>query len=338
MRKPFSIGSVNKVSYNGGKKKVNKVTEVTNQFQDTVGDTRGIIFNIQRYSIHDGPGIRTIVFLKGCPLRCSWCSNPESQNPWPEIAHSDSLCNKCGKCIEVCPTRAISTRDGQVLIDRNLCTNCGKCFDVCVPEALKLYGKEMTAREVFREIEKDAEFYRESGGGVTASGGEPLFQPVFLAALFKLCREEGIHTAIETTGCVSLKALKTVLPVTKLVLFDFKHAYSEEHKKWTQQTNKIILRNLRFLAESGTPLILRVPLIPGFNDSNEVLQAIANLAKQYVKAPKVHLLPYHRFGMGKYGMLDRHYELESLTRQSDAELERAKEIFVSSGIETRIVG
>jgi pyruvate formate lyase activating enzyme len=238
----------------------------------------------------------------------------------------------------VCEAGAISLHEKSIIIDRERCTNCGKCTDVCIPEALKLYGKETKAGEVFKDIEKDAEFYRESGGGVTASGGEPLFQPDFLAALFTLCQNAAIHTAIETTGCVSLEALKKVLPYTNLFLFDIKHAYADDHKKWTKHNNELILRNLKYIVDSGVPVIVRVPLIPGVNDTEEVLKAIAKLVLKYLKVPKVHILPYHRFGMGKYGMLDRQYKLAELTRQSDEELQRDKQIFASAGIDCQIVG
>jgi pyruvate formate lyase activating enzyme len=305
---------------------------------EKIEDIKRIIFNIQRYSIHDGPGIRTTVFLKGCPLRCSWCSNPESQNPWLEIAHGDSLCNKCGKCVDVCPRQAISVGDNGIKIYRDRCNNCGQCVEVCLPEALKIYGKEMTAWEVFCEVKKDAEFYRDSGGGITASGGEPLYQPTFLAALFQLCRNNGIHTAIETTGCVDPEALKQVLEYTDLILFDFKHVYSDEHMKWTKQPNEHILDNLRLAIETGIPLIIRIPLIPGINDTDEVLEAIAIRVKEELKELKVHLLPYHRFGMGKYEMIDRKYMLSDLTRQSNEELERCKNIFTAQGIHCEVVG
>jgi pyruvate formate lyase activating enzyme len=320
--------------------KVNELKDSSTQAKEIRDDAKGIVFNIQRYSIHDGPGIRTIVFLKGCPLRCVWCSNPESQNPYLEIAHSDSLCTKCGKCVTACTFQAITLNpNGKgVIINRERCTNCGKCLEVCFPGALKFYGQEMTAREVFREVEKDAEFYRDSGGGVTASGGEPLFQPVFLASIFRLCQNNGIHTAIETTGCVGTDALKIVMPYTDLLLFDFKFASSAAHKKWTNQPNERILANLKFAIDNKIPLIPRIPLIPGVNDTDRDLKEIADWVLKNIPNPLVHLLPYHKFGMGKYAMLDRQYKLDSLSRQTEVDLQHAKTIFESAGIGTQIVG
>jgi pyruvate formate lyase activating enzyme len=301
-------------------------------------DVEGIVFNIQRFSIQDGPGIRTTVFLKGCPLRCAWCSNPESQNFRPEIVHRDSSCTRCGLCISVCPEKAISLRDKGVSIDRKLCTNCGDCIGVCVPGALKILGQTMSAGEVFREIKKDADFYWNSGGGVTASGGEPLAQPDFVAALFKLCQDTGIDTCIETSGCASTEALEKVLLYTSLILYDVKMGDSGPHRKWTGAPNKEILLNLEKAIASGVPVTIRVPLIPGINDSNEELKKIARIAADLPKkSVKVELLPYHRFGMGKYQQLDREYELTELTTQNAPEIQKMKDLFVSYGLECEVV-
>jgi pyruvate formate lyase activating enzyme len=306
--------------------------------QKSLEDTEGIVFNIQRFSIQDGPGIRTTVFLKGCPLHCTWCSNPESQNFGPEIVHRDSLCNKCGLCIGACPEKAISIQDKGVSIDRKICTNCGDCLSVCIPGVFKVLGQTMSAGEVFRKIKKDADFYRNSGGGVTASGGEPLAQPDFVAALFKLCQDNGIDTCIETSGYASAKALEKVLPYTSLVLYDVKLGDAKSHRKWTGVSNKKILLNLGRAIASGVPVTIRVPLIPGINDSNQELKKIARIAADLQKKPgKVELLPYHRFGIGKYQQLDREYELPELTTQKEPEIQRMKGLFESFGLECEVV-
>jgi pyruvate formate lyase activating enzyme len=306
--------------------------------QENPEDVKGTVFNIQRFSVQDGPGIRTTVFLKGCPLRCAWCSNPESQNAWPEIVHRDSLCNKCGRCADVCDVKAISFNERGVSIDRELCTNCGKCAAVCVPGALKILGEEMTAGEVFRQVKKDEQFYRESGGGVTVSGGEPLFQADFVAALFRLCREKGIPTCIETCGLAGRQAWEKVLPYTDLVLYDVKLSDPASHQRWTKAPNDEIMRNLGIVAASGVPVIVRIPLIPGVNDSEDELKGIARIAADSHDVPvRVNLLPYHRFGMGKYQQLDREYALGELTTQTEAEIQKAREIFDSSGFECEIV-
>jgi pyruvate formate lyase activating enzyme len=307
--------------------------------RESPDDIKGIVFNIQRYSIQDGPGIRTTVFLKGCPLRCAWCSNPESQNPRPEIAHRDSLCTQCGRCVDVCEAQAISIGEKSISINRRLCTNCGRCAAVCLPGALKVFGEEMSAAEVFRQVKKDEEFYRESGGGVTVSGGEPLFQPDFVKALFKLCYNAGIHTCIETCGLASVKALEKVLKYTSLVLFDIKLADPAAHRQWTGRRNETILRNLGLVMQKGIPVIIRVPLIPGINDTDEALEDIARLAAGFLKKHgNIELLPYHRFGLGKYQMLDRKYRLEELTTQPEAQIQRARQIFESAGFKCEISG
>lgn len=308
------------------------------QIQGFQGDTKGIVFNIQRYSIHDGPGIRTTVFLKGCPLRCLWCSNPESQNSWPEVAHNDSLCNQCGQCLGVCDEQAISVDDKGIFINRKRCTNCGKCVEVCTPEALKIFGKKVSIEEVFKEVEKDVQFYRNSGGGVTVSGGEPLAQPAFVAALFRLCQDAGINTCLDTCGYAGASALEQVLPYTSLVLFDVKLSDPRAHRRWTKRSNERIIRNLRLVAMKGIATIIRVPLVPGFNDSDEELKGIARTVAGALKGVgKVNLLPYHRYGVGKFKMLDRRYRLDSLARPKDAKLQRAKEIFGSFGFGCEVV-
>ncbi len=298
-------------------------------------DIKGAVFNIQGYSIDDGPGIRTTVFLKGCPLKCLWCSNPESQQPYLEVSHSDSLCNKCGQCLTACETKAICIDDAGVHIDRHLCNNCGRCTEVCVPQALRIMGKQMTADELFHEVNKDKQYYQISGGGVTASGGEPLLQAEFVAALFKKCRENDIHTCLETSGFGTEAALDKVLPYTSLVLFDIKHVDATTHRKLTGQSNEPIIRNLEYIISKNIPLIIRAPMIPSYNDSDTEIEDIARLMKK-MNLKQIHLMPYHKYGVGKYKMLDRQYELADVNK-SEARLEEIKAKFESSGIECDIV-
>jgi pyruvate formate lyase activating enzyme len=314
-------------------------TEDLNRMPENEAEVKGIIFNIQRYSIQDGPGIRTTVFLKGCPLRCAWCSNPESQSPEPEIAHLDSLCNNCGQCTDVCQPRAITVSEKSIKIDRNLCTNCGDCVSVCIPGALKIFGETIIAREVFRQVKRDEDFYREGGGGVTVSGGEPLLQADFVAALFKLCRNSGIHTCVETCGLAGIEAWQKVLPYTSLVLFDIKLSESAAHWQWTGASNEDIIRNLGIVSVSGVPVIIRIPMIPGINDFEEELRSIGRvIANTLEMPPRVNLLPYHRFGMGKYQQLDREYKLGELTTPKDEDIQKAKRLFESLGFDCEIEG
>jgi len=297
----------------------------------------GIIFNIQRFSIQDGPGIRTTVFMKGCPLRCPWCSNPESQNKFPEIAHSDSLCDKCGRCVEVCEFQAISLNDNGVKIDRETCTGCGKCIEVCTPGALKCYGKETPLEEVYQEVIRDVPFYQDSGGGVTAGGGEPLSQADFVAELFKRCQDAGINTCLDTCGYAASSALEKVLPHTNLALFDVKLMDPSAHQKVTGKSNERILRNLELVAASGVPVIVRIPVIPGINDSQENITDTARYVTNINGLGEINLFPYHRFGESKYAMLDRQYSLGELTTPQHSHIEELVNIVKSFGLECQIV-
>jgi pyruvate formate lyase activating enzyme len=297
----------------------------------------GTIFNIQRFSIQDGPGIRTTVFMKGCPLWCPWCSNPESQSSFPEIAHRDSLCNKCGRCIEVCAAQAISLTDNGVKIDRETCTGCGKCIEVCIPGALKCYGEEMSIEEVYREAIRDTPFYQDSGGGVTAGGGEPLSQADFVAGLFKRCQDSGINTCLDTCGYAAPSAWKKVLPHTNLVLFDVKLMEPSAHRRVTGKSNEKILQNLELVAASGVPVIVRIPLITGINDSRENITDTARYVANINGLKEINLLPYHRFGESKYAMLDRQYSLSELTTPQNSHIEELVNIVKSFGLECQIV-
>ncbi len=257
-------------------------------------DMKGMVFDIQRFSLHDGPGIRTLVFLKGCPLCCRWCDNPESISPWPELGFVKDRCNKCGKCRPVCPEQAITlSHDGMPEIDRKRCTNCGDCVPVCLPHALIMYDREMTAAEVLEEVRRDELFYGDAGG-VTVSGGEPLRQPFFIRSLFELCRQAGIRTALETTGLATKEVWQELLPLVDYVLYDIKYLDSEVHRRYTGQPNALILEDARLVAASKVPLLFRTPLIPSINGTAENVSATASFIRgvQGSKAA-IELMPYH---------------------------------------------
>lgn len=265
---------------------------------------KGIVFNIQGYSIHDGPGIRTTVFLKGCPLRCFWCQNPESQAMKPEILLNKSICTLCGRCVKVCPAGASGIAEKSSIIDRNECTGCGRCVEDCPVQARSLVGKYLTVAEVVTEVLRDRKFYETSGGGVTLSGGEPTMQPEFALNILKSCKEEGIHTALETCGCTSWQTMQKLLNYTDLVLYDIKCIDTTKHQKATGRPNNIILENAKKISICK-PMRVRVPLIPGFNDSVEDIQVIAEWVKIELSSVEIDLLPYNKLGEGKNNRLDR---------------------------------
>jgi pyruvate formate lyase activating enzyme len=299
----------------------------------------GIIFNIQGYCIHDGPGIRTSVFLKGCPLRCLWCQNPESHSFYPELLFVEEKCAGCGKCVQVCPENAILMHGKTSQTDRSLCKSTGLCVDACPNEARAAIGRRATADEVFKEIAADSLFYQESGGGVTLSGGEPLAQPEFAANILKKCRDAGFHTALDTCGYANWTTASEVLRYVNLVLFDFKHMNSEMHKKYTGVSNELILQNAEKIHyKMSIPMRARVTLVPGFNDSHDNLEATARfIADRLSNAIPVHLLPYHRLGEAKWERLDRKNETASIEIPGERQLAEYRRIFESFGL-TAIVG
>jgi pyruvate formate lyase activating enzyme len=302
----------------------------------------GRVLNIQHFCTHDGPGIRTTVFLKGCPLRCKWCSNPESIHPKPELAYNPQKCigeKQCGRCLSVCPESAIFVvgADGRaageavtdpIHINWDLCTNCGKCMPACPTEALSEFGHDMTVEEVLAEVEQDGSFYRESGGGITVSGGECLLQPDFTAALLAEAHQRGINTAIETAGNVPWPFMEKVLPHVDLMLHDHKCTAPERHKKWTGVSNERILANFRKAYETFPEkrFVARTPLIPGVNDDEGHIRAVLAFIRSYSNVIDYELLPYHRFGESKYGFLGRVYELEDFVTPSDATLQHLRAI------------
>jgi len=290
----------------------------------------GRIFNIQRYSIHDGPGIRTTVFLKGCPLSCIWCHNPESQSFDPELMLYDKRCIGCGKCAEVCKHGA--------LLDRSKCTSCGSCAEVCYSKARELAGKLMTVTEVIAQIEKDSIFYDESGGGVTFSGGEPLSQPEFLLELLKQCKKREYHTAVDTSGYGAAEMVKAVSSMTDLFLYDLKLMDDDKHISYTGVSNKQILENLKTISRLGNRIHIRIPLIPDINDDESNIKAAAEVIQSIPVIEQVNILPYHNIAVDKYTRLGKPSSLMDIPVPSNEYMESIAEKFLSYGIKVKIGG
>lgn len=299
-------------------------------------NVQGTVFDIQRFSLHDGPGIRTIVFLKGCPLSCVWCSNPESQGSGPVVMYKQDECLHCGRCAAACKRKAIHL-DKKTLIDRSICTSCGECVNACPSGALVMKGRRMTVQQVVKELKKDATTYRRSGGGITLSGGEPLVQQEFAAQLLHACKAQGWHTAIETTGFGSEEAVDRVIPFVDTVLLDIKHMDLEKHKRFTGAANDVILKNAQRISRISETVV-RVPVIPGFNYSEEELEAIAKFAKTLRGVRTLHLLPYHTFGENKYALLGREYGLSDIKPIKPEELEPYRKVVERHGFQCIIGG
>jgi pyruvate formate lyase activating enzyme len=296
----------------------------------------GIVFDIQRFSIHDGPGIRTIVFLKGCPLSCRWCSNPESQSLKPVIMYQKMNCIHCGRCIAACKKGAISINN-KGFINRDICTACGECVNVCPASALTIKGRKMTVEQVVKELKKDAIYYRKSGGGITLSGGEPLVQSDFSQEIFKACKAQGWHTAIETTGYATPETIEKVFPYIDLALMDIKNINSDIHKEYTGISNEIILENVKQVSKI-TKMVVRVPVIPNFNSSEQSILETCKFVKTLNNVDTVHLLPYHTYGENKYDLLGRDYLMKESKSVNSDEIENLKKIVESQGIKCIIGG
>jgi pyruvate formate lyase activating enzyme len=296
----------------------------------------GYIFNIQHFSINDGPGIRTTVFFKGCPLHCLWCSNPESQKMMPELIFNQNLCCRCYQCVEVCPQNAnLILTDGSVNLDRTHCESCGKCVEVCPIGARAILGRELSLAEVIKEVMSDELFYNNSGGGITASGGEPTYQPEFLTMLFKECHNRGFHTILDTCGQVAWSVLSGILEHTDLVYYDLKHMDDAEHYRLTGTGNCQILENAVHVAAKNIPMVIRVPLIPGINDTVENILATSQFAYE-MKIHRLDIIPFHQFGRMKYHSLGINYAFDEMTIYPEDKVDQIRQMYQANGLDVRI--
>ena len=299
---------------------------------------KGLVFDIKRYSVHDGPRIRTTVFLKGCPLSCWWCHNPESIDPKPRVLYSPKRCIGCGACVTACPREAVHYSARGVLVDQDACIRCGACVKACPTEALEMTGVLMSLEELEREILKDRAFYDESRGGVTFSGGEPLVQHEFLLEMLRACGARGVHRAVDTTGYVSSEVLRKIAQETDLFLYDLKHMDPEEHAKYTGVDNSRILENLRDLASQNAAVNIRIPFIPGVNDSRENLLQIASFLTSLPQAYPVSLLPYHAAATEKYHKLGEAYRMKDTFPPTEHQLRQAARLLEGQGLIVKIRG
>jgi pyruvate formate lyase activating enzyme len=308
------------------------------QTKNEPGD-KGFIYDLQRFAIHDGPGIRTLVYMKGCPLKCLWCSSPQTQKSKPEIMRNEINCQMCGRCVDICPDHLITISDeGEIFYDRKLCKVCGKCVEACPNQALKLIGYHVTTEELYKEVNKDSPFYRRSDGGVTVGGGEPTMQIDFVADFLKRCKQTYIHTAIETCGYVKWEKMENLLNYVDLVYIDIKHMDPAVHKELTGVSNELILENAKKISEIK-PMIIRIPTIPGLNDSEKNITATARFAAGLGdNLKRIDLLPYHKFGTQTYSRIGMEYKLPDVEPPSEDHMKKLKDIVESCGVKAQIGG
>lgn len=298
-----------------------------------------VILNIQKYSVHDGDGIRTTVFFKGCPLRCTWCHNPESQHDYKELLYYAERCSLCGECITVCPQKSLYLKEKGIGMDEGRCELCESCVEDCISGAREVAGKQYTIKELMKEIEKDRMFYEESQGGVTLSGGEVMAQDMdYIVALLKQLKKKGYHVAVDTCGQAPWSDFERVLPYVDTFLYDIKHMNSAKHKVLTGVSNELILENLRRLGEAKASIYLRMPLIKDMNDDPGNISEIIDYIKKGIPPQKIFLLPYHPTGMDKYSRLGRVYEGIHFESPSQKELEQIKATFCKNGLEQVQIG
>jgi len=297
----------------------------------------GTVFDIQRFSVHDGPGIRTLVFLKGCSLTCEWCANPESQAVTPELLFDPARCIACENCLILCTHGALHKQGKRILFEKERCIGCGACTEKCYAEARVLKGRKMTVEAVVAEVLKDEAFYADSGGGVTLSGGEPLDQPGFSEYILKACKNLALHTAVETAGHVSWSSFEKIIPFTDLFLFDIKHTDPDKLKEFTKGDAARILQNLKNLVMRAKQIIVRTPVIPGFNDSPGEIKKIARLVKS-LDIKELHMLPYHRYGQSKYSLMGRKYVFQGPQRVAAERMLALQDTASREGLKVQVGG
>ena len=294
---------------------------------------KGTIFEIERWSLSDGPGTRTVVFLKGCPLKCLWCSNPESQSARPQIGIFTAKCIECRKCEDACPEGTARPALQGGFAPESPCTVCGECVDACPARSRRWMGEEKTAAEIVDIIQKDMVFYRKSAGGVTFSGGEPLAQPEFLNQIIQGCRKIGIHTAVESCGAFNWKNAEETVSLLDFVMFDIKHMDPERHRALTGSSNKIILDNARRISATGVPMLIRIPVIPALNDSDANIAATIEFVKASLpSAVGIEPLPYHKLGLTKYAALGKEYTLNDLPELAPDTMDKIRTMIASKGV------
>ncbi len=292
---------------------------------------RGMIFDIKRYAIHDGPGIRTAVFFKGCPLRCWWCHNPEGQSQRPQLIFRENRCKDFKDCVKACPQKAISW-DGKSLTNWERCDGCGKCAEVCFSGGRELVGRSIAVCDLIEEIKRDTVFYNQSSGGVTFTGGEPMLQKEFLRQTLIACRDLEIHTTVDTSGYASWKSFETIYPLVDLFLYDLKLMDDSRHVQYTSVSNRLILSNLKKLSKAGRRIIVRIPLIPGINDKEDDLTSFANFLSGLRTLEGVELMPYHEIGLAKYQSLGIEYKLGNIHPAPPEQIKIAEEVLIKHNL------